>query len=337
MTDQPEIFGATSLAPGSPERPRVTLALFAYNQHAFVRTAVEGALAQDYDGPLEIILSDDYSPDGTFEMIQQVARGYEGPHHVRLNRNNPNMGLSAHVNRVLALAQGEIIVMAAGDDISLPARVRETVAAFARHPEAMAVSFTDIRIDDSGVRLDDSTLLGRERIINLEMFLNAGPKAQSRLELSGASRGIRREVYARFGDLRSDCPAEDCPYLLRVLYLGVLVVCPGPGIHYRVHATQMSSEKGRARQSGLSYYNQFLSDIEKMSAMQSIDKKNVQRFFRNFRTDREVMEVSINENRPNIGFVGRFILSDFYTKREKIGMIKRFMLRQKLTNTMKKQ
>lgn len=331
MTNHPEICGAESLAPGSPERPRVTLALFAYNQQAYVRTAVEGALEQDYDGPLEIIISDDRSPDDTFAVIQQVARGYAGPHHVRLNRNNLNMGLSAHVNRVLAMAQGEIIVMAAGDDISLASRVSNTVAALVRHPAAMAVSFTDNCMDEAGRTLDMPVPFdAQERIVDLAAFLAAGPRAQSRLGLSGASRGFRRAVYERFGNLRSDCPAEDCPYLLRALYLGMLVVCPGPGIYYRLHAAQMSSKKGRAKQSSLGYYNQFMCDLEELSAVQFIKRRNLRVFFRNFRTDREVMEISINGKSPNIGLLIRFIQSNIYSKREKLGMIKRFILQESL-------
>ena len=42
-------------------RPLVTFALFAYNQEKYIREAVEGAFSQTYE-PLEIILSDDYSP-----------------------------------------------------------------------------------------------------------------------------------------------------------------------------------------------------------------------------------------------------------------------------------
>ena len=56
----------------------------------------------------EIILSDDGSSDATFAVMRKVARGYAGPYHLRLNRNNPNLSLSAHVNRVLAMAQDEI-------------------------------------------------------------------------------------------------------------------------------------------------------------------------------------------------------------------------------------
>ncbi|MEO5658257.1 MAG: glycosyltransferase, partial [Polaromonas sp.] len=47
--------------------PLVTFVLFAYNQKKFIAEAVNGALSQTYS-PLQIILSDDASTDGTYEV-----------------------------------------------------------------------------------------------------------------------------------------------------------------------------------------------------------------------------------------------------------------------------
>ena len=82
------------------DRPLVSFAVIAYNQERFIREAIEGAFAQTYE-PLEIILSDDCSPDRTFDIMQEMAAAYDGPHKVVLNRNEPNLGLVPHVNRIL--------------------------------------------------------------------------------------------------------------------------------------------------------------------------------------------------------------------------------------------
>ena len=55
--------------------------MIAYNQARFIRQAVESALAQTFS-PMEILLSDDCSTDGTFEIIQEVVKGYSGHHNV---------------------------------------------------------------------------------------------------------------------------------------------------------------------------------------------------------------------------------------------------------------
>ena len=62
----------------NPSNPLISFVLLAYKQEKYIREAVEGAFAQTYS-PLEIILSDDASPDGTFEIIQEMAAAYQGP------------------------------------------------------------------------------------------------------------------------------------------------------------------------------------------------------------------------------------------------------------------
>ena len=54
------------------ERPLVSFVVLCYNQESFIREAFNSALLQTYS-PLEIIVSDDCSTDGTFDVVQQMA------------------------------------------------------------------------------------------------------------------------------------------------------------------------------------------------------------------------------------------------------------------------
>src|SRR5687768_4578862 len=108
------------------DKPLVTLFVFSFNQEKFIREAVEAAFNQTYS-PLELILSDDCSQDKTFEIMQEMASAYRGPHTIVLNRNSKNLGLCGHVNRIMEMAKGELILPAAGDDISYLGRTKTTV------------------------------------------------------------------------------------------------------------------------------------------------------------------------------------------------------------------
>ena len=88
--------------------PRVSLLLIAYRQAATVRAAIEGALAQT-GPPIEIIVSDDASDDDTWAQMQAAVAGYAGPHTVRLNRNPANLGIGAHLSRLVAMSSGEAL------------------------------------------------------------------------------------------------------------------------------------------------------------------------------------------------------------------------------------
>src|SRR5262249_35850114 len=113
----------------SNDKPLLTFAVASFNQESYVRNAIESAFAQKYS-PLEIILSDDCSKDKTFAIMRQMAQTYKGSHRIILNQNERNLGLVGHLNRLVELAAGDLIVCAGGDDISFPERASLSVQAW---------------------------------------------------------------------------------------------------------------------------------------------------------------------------------------------------------------
>jgi glycosyltransferase involved in cell wall biosynthesis len=128
--------------------PKVTFAVFAYNQEKYVREAIEGAFAQTLES-MEIILSDDGSSDGTFAIMQQMAAAYEGPHRIIVRQEKPNVGTVRHVINVARAGHGELLIVNAGDDISYPDRSASLYRAY-RESSPSALSSWHDEIDESG-------------------------------------------------------------------------------------------------------------------------------------------------------------------------------------------
>jgi glycosyltransferase involved in cell wall biosynthesis len=237
-------------------RPLVTFALFAYNQERFIAEAVDGALAQTYE-PLEIILSDDGSSDRTFEIMREKAAAYRGPHHVIVRRNQPNAGLAEHVNVVCSMASGEIMVFAAGDDISLPERTTLSVEHLRAAPEATFVNLNLATIDaNSTIITPRQKAFRRTRRIELAEYLK-GRQAS----IKGAARAVRRRVFDEFGPLDPSCPTEDTPFLLRSLMMGPGVLVSEVAVHYRVHENNLSLASSRRKMNTEAIFRQYERDI----------------------------------------------------------------------------
>ena len=141
--------GIRDLATSTGRTPLVTMVILAYNQQAYIEQAIAGALAQDYSN-LEIVISDDGSSDATFEIIKQAARDYRGPHRIVTNRTPANHGILAHFYAAVTASSGALIIAAAGDDISIPARVSTLVAQW-QSTGALALSSDWFVIDDQGI------------------------------------------------------------------------------------------------------------------------------------------------------------------------------------------
>lgn len=136
------------------DKPLVTLAMTTYNHEHCVRDAVRGALSQTYE-PLEIIISDDCSTDRTWEIVCEEVEAYKkagGPHkNIVLNRNETNLGISRHSQKMLDMCHGVLKVCNAGDDISLPERVSCIVDAWNESSQQATLIMSDaIVIDEKG-------------------------------------------------------------------------------------------------------------------------------------------------------------------------------------------
>lgn len=236
-------------------RPTVSFLLLGYRQQKFIRAAIRGAFAQDY-GPLEIILSDDASPDGTFAAMEAAAAEYRGPHRVIARRNRTNLGLAAHVNALMRGAAGEVIVFAGGDDISHPSRVSTSVALLQNHAQAGEVLMSARTIDSADLEIGRSRISARVQDLQTLDTLLAW-----RHRTLGAGRTMWRRVFDSFGPLQDECPSEDVAFLLRSLILGGSVVTRRVGLDYRHHAANLSNVDGMRRMDVAAIHDQYQRDI----------------------------------------------------------------------------
>lgn len=217
------------------ERPLITFVLIAFNQEKFIEEAVQGAFAQTYT-PLEIILSDDLSSDRTFEIMQEMATAYEGPHSIILNRNEKTLGVGAHINRCMDLSHGELVVGAAGDDISLPERAEEIYKAWLDSDKtAFSLDSRYEMIDEAGKSINVSP----ERCLPKEHQLHHFSKTIVNY-VSGCTHAWHRKVFDVFGPI-PNITLEDVAIPPRSMLLGKVVLINKSLVKYRIHESNISS------------------------------------------------------------------------------------------------
>ena len=219
------------------DRPLVTFALFAYNQESFIREAVNAALAQTYS-PMEIILSDDFSTDGTFSIMKELAGAYTGPNHIILNRNPENLGLAAHIARLSELATGNLIVVAAGDDISLPQRTAALVSQWRSNGYRSGSYYSSLILIDEAGRPVATGCPDRPPTVTLAERTNLIFQG-----VYGCSHAWTRDLSERFGPFDPRILQEDFIIPLRAALSGAIHFTPEPLVKYRVHSGTISRIK----------------------------------------------------------------------------------------------
>lgn len=213
------------------ERPTVSLVLLTYNQEAFIADAVDAALAQDFK-PLEIIISDDCSTDRTVEIARSRVERSGTAIPVTVRQPFANLGLVRHFFEATALARGDLVVIAAGDDISYPDRVSRLV-------ERWRETDADALFSDWDVIGRDGKILrrGRERStvrdgIRLAQYF----PGQSITHIMGTTSAYSASLLRSIPQLAGNFVAEDFLLtLLTGLHNGRIIELDERLVAYRVH------------------------------------------------------------------------------------------------------
>lgn len=112
----------------------VSVIIPCYNRSHFIREAVESVITQTYR-PLEILIIDDGSTDGTSEEVQRLAETIKTNEVTLRYIRQENAGAPAARNHGLKIASGEFIQYLDSDDVLLPEKISSQLLLFKESPE----------------------------------------------------------------------------------------------------------------------------------------------------------------------------------------------------------
>ncbi len=205
--------------------PKVVALVPAWKAAAFIAETLDALAAQSCPH-LEILISDDASPDQTAAICERYAA--RDPR-FRVIRQPRNRGWTGNVNALLREARGDYFLFAFQDDLPEPGYVERCVAALEANPRAI-MAFSDIvlvhqdgsreeksyaALDGVADRLQRARLIARQQgswwIPNRGVF---------RAPAARAIGGLRRHLAGEF--------SADWPWLLHMSLLGEFVRIPEP-------------------------------------------------------------------------------------------------------------
>jgi len=125
--------------------PRLSVIIPTYNRAHCIARALESLRAQPL-GDFELVLGDDASSDGTWEVVQR-----EFPE-AKLARLEVNTGAAAARNAALRVATGEFLAFLDSDDEWLPEKIPAQLAFLEKHPDVTVCASSHILCRRDGMR-----------------------------------------------------------------------------------------------------------------------------------------------------------------------------------------
>lgn len=106
--------------------PQVTVGIPTFNRAGWLREAINSVLAQTFTS-FRLIVSDNASDDDTPDVVRSFKDG-----RIDYVRSDRNIGAIGNINRLIALADTDFLVILTDDDVLYPGHLEATVALLTR-------------------------------------------------------------------------------------------------------------------------------------------------------------------------------------------------------------
>lgn len=139
------------------DSPKVSVCMITFNHEKYIREAIDGVLEQQTDFPIELILANDCSSDGTGAIIQNILETHPRAGQIRYFEHEKNLGMMPNFIFAFEQCQGKYIALCEGDDYwTDPLKLQKQVDFLEASPE-YGICFHEVKIRDepTGLLKDD--------------------------------------------------------------------------------------------------------------------------------------------------------------------------------------
>lgn len=216
------------------KKPLISVIVVTYNHEKYIRQALDSIIAQETDYPFEVIIGEDFGPDGTRAICEEYAAKYPN---VRLAPQDHNLGVTANWINCIQHSKGKYFIDCAGDDYwQNPKKIQLQADFMEANPDCVVcVTEYDTLYESTG------------KIIHNTYATNGIKPIEGRIQkevlsgtsnVNGGSLCIRRETFDKYVPVqdfvRLAFPREDWPTLLILTSHGDLRYLPISTMTYRV-------------------------------------------------------------------------------------------------------
>lgn len=106
--------------------PLVSVCIPVYNTKKYIVETIHSVVVQGYPN-LEIIVQDNASTDGTWQIVQKLATKYP---EMSIEKNDHNVGMAPNWNLAINRAKGDYVMLLSADDLLEPGFLKQCIDIF---------------------------------------------------------------------------------------------------------------------------------------------------------------------------------------------------------------
>ena len=208
-------------------KPQNSIIIITYNQKDLIGRAIDSVLCQS-SFIYEIIISDDCSTDGTWNVIKEYKNKY--PELIKAFRNNQNLGIFGNQESTWSKVSGNVIYFLSGDDVFCDGLFEKADSLIVENGidcdnDFFTLYFDWKSVDTNGVEnVFSNRLIMKHNAISLKL----------RNLIHNRTTGIGRKVFKQFYPVRKDLGiiTDELIDIQTMLFSKINLYCPYVGSIY---------------------------------------------------------------------------------------------------------
>ena len=246
--------------------PMVSVVMITYGHEKFIVDAVKGVFFQDYNGPIELIIANDKSPDDTDLVLTTFLENTIIPEHIQVDYicHDSNKGMKENFSWALKRASGKYIAICEGDDFwTSPLKLQKQVDFLESNPD-FSLCFTNVSTQNA------SGEIIKERSIPESRYDKDVFTQDDMVIFAPTLSRVFKNVIDKDSTLTFSGDSMQLVYLStfgKIKYLDIVT-----GV-YRIHAGGVWSMQSELKQ-------KFMFTNSRIDCLQIINVKNQHRFLR---------------------------------------------------------
>jgi glycosyltransferase involved in cell wall biosynthesis len=206
---------------------KVAAIFITFNQKDFVENSLQSLFDQTYQN-FDIVISDDHSTDGTFEILQDLVSSYSGHHKIILNRNLQNFGIGKNTQIAINLCEADFYITCDGDDISTKDRFSKLIDFFQEDKVKINLIATDAYLMTKSSEIQFVKISTDLQSINSVSDLLAAKPI-----FFGATTAFTKDLIIDYPDINEGVYGVDQIMLLRSMMKGGAKTLHEPLVYHR--------------------------------------------------------------------------------------------------------
>lgn len=261
---------------------KISACIITYNQAPFIRKCIEGALLQKTSFDYEIIIGDDNSTDGTFEICKWYAD--EFPDLIKLIRRPINVGMVGNWLKTISECSGDYIAICEGDDFWIDENKLHQQADFLKTNPVYNISVHDVFYVNEYNQISTSRFTEPRLLDSSKTKYSLVDYIQNECLFHTSSFMIKKSMMSSFPNFLDKVMSLDQAIFVLYCLDGFIHYINRPMSCYRIHAAGITKSK--------SHKSLLKSTNNQLLLFQNLDKYTDHKFHDLFA--RRIWKLNIN-------------------------------------------